>query len=109
MKTFVSLAAAATLSALAIAAPAQAGSWTNVASAIQSVDNGSYTLLRIDTIDGDESIGVNDQAAVQAEEVQNAIRSNPALVSALTERHVQIGNVVAASVAANGGVTFYLR
>lgn len=109
MKTFATLAAAAAFSALSVAAPAQAGPWGNVSGAIQSVGTDSYTITRIDSLDGDEAYGVQAKAAQQADEVQSAIRSNPSLLRDLTSQHVQVQNVVAASVASNGGVTFYLR
>lgn len=109
MKTFVTLAAAATLSALSFAAPVHAGPWNDVTSAIQSVEAGKYSVIRIDGLEDDRADAVEALAARQEDEVQNAIRSNPTLLRALTDRHVQIRNVVAASPAANGGVAFYLR
>lgn len=109
MKTFATLAAVATLSALSITAPAQAAPWNNVSGAIQSVQAGDYTVKRIDALDDSKAYNVNARATQQAEDVQSAIRSNPTLLRELTSRNVQIGNVVAASVAANGDVIFYLR
>jgi len=109
MKTFVTLAAAATLSALSIAAPAQAAPWNNLSGAIEAVQSGEYTVKRIDALDDSKAYNVNARASQQADDVQSAIRSNPSLLRDLTGRNVQIGNVVGASVAANGGVTFYLR
>lgn len=109
MKIFVTLAAAATLSALSIAAPAQAAPWNNLSGAIEAVQSGEYTVKRIDALDDSKAYNVNARASQQADDVQSAIRSNPSLLRDLTGRNVQIGNVVGASVAANGGVTFYLR
>lgn len=109
MKTFITLAAAATLSALSIAAPAQAAPWNNLSGAIEAVQSGEYTVKRIDALDDSKAYNVNARASQQADDVQSAIRSNPSLLRDLTGRNVQIGNVVGASVAANGGVTFYLR
>lgn len=109
MKTFATLATAAALSALSVAAPAQAGPWSNVSGAIESVQSGDYTVKRITSLEDSRAYRVNARAAQQADDVQSAIRSNPALLRDLTGRNVQINNVVAASVAANGGVTLYLR
>ena len=109
MKPFVPPAAAATLSALSIAAPAHAAPWNNLSGAIEAVQSGEYTVKRIDALDDSKAYNVNARASQQADDVQSAIRSNPSLLRDLTGRNVQIGNVVGASVAANGGVTFYLR
>ena len=109
MKTFATLAAAATLSALSVTAPVQAAPLFNVSGAIESVQAGDYTVKRIDALDDSKAYNVNARGSRQADDVQSAIRSNPSLLRDLTDRNVQIGNVVGASVAANGGVTFYLR
>ena len=66
MKTFATLAAAAAFSALSVAAPAQAGPWSNVSGAIQSVGPDSYTVTRIDSLDSDQAYGLQAQAAQQA-------------------------------------------
>lgn len=73
-----------------------------------------FTIQRVEFLDEDslerqslESWMDGDNGEIAG--LQGAIRSNPALSSALRARSVQINNVVAISRALNGNLVVYLR
>ncbi len=110
MKRLVSIAAAAALSAFAVAGTAQAAAISNSElSAIRSLQGGQYMVTPIDSLDHSEAAVVRAHAAVDARAVQEAIRANPALTRDLKARNVEIDNIVAAEPAMNGSMTLYLR
>ena len=109
MKRLVSAAAAAALTALTVAGAAQASTMSNTDSAIRSLRNGQFEVVRIASLDHDAAITLRADATVEANAVQQAIHANLALVRDLKARNVEIGNVVAAAEAMDGSVTFYLQ
>lgn len=110
MKRLVSIAAAAAVSALAVVGTAQASVISNSElSAIRSLQNGRYMVTKIDSLDHSQAAVVRAHATVDAGAVQQAIRTNPALLRDLKAQHVEIDNVVAAAPAMDGSMTLYLR
>ncbi len=57
----------------------------------------------------DEGDGMAQQTPAESAKFQQALASNPQLVKQLKARNVEIGNVVGADEAADGGLTFYVR
>lgn len=110
MKRLVSIAAAAALSAFAVAGTAQAAVISNSElSAIRSLQDGQYMVTSIDSLDHSQAAVVRAHAAVDAGAVQQAVRANPALTRDLENRNVEIDNIVAAASAMDGSMTLYLR
>lgn len=110
MKRLLSLTAAAALSVAALAgATSSSLALETGPNAVRNAQPGNYIVLRIESLDGDTAQTIQAAASVNANAVQAAIRANPDLVRSLQAKNVQIGNVVEAQAAMNGGVTFYLR